>query len=551
MHTPQCNLRPRRLVFWLGLGLWLGLGGALLCPGRAAAGPEAGARVARVVLYPDRAQVTREATVSCGDRVLVPFDGLPPAADAASLRAQSSSGHIDGLRSEVRVRSEAYNQKVEELDDKIHQIERQLAALRDQRLRQESTARVASQLDEVTATLVGREMLDAQNSKSWSAALDSMQQARLLGVSEQVELAARQRELGQKLDELRRQRQQTQDSAARRELIAEVLVSCPAGKSATVELSYMVGGARWAPAYEARLGDTDAEVALSSYATVTQASGEDWRGTQITLSTAIPRQNATPPELSPLRVYAEAREPPRKVLVSRQELQEHATTPGSGGLPATGKAGGRSQVVGQGLSAQFVLPTPADVPGDGTPARLLIAESRLRAQLKYRTVPKLLPYVFRVADLTNTAGFPLLAGPVDTFRKGQFFARYELARVAAGERFLLSFGITDGLKVKRLVVEEIARDRGLLGSTRRHRYSYRFEVQNFLGRTEELELAEHIPVSELDEVKVALDPKTTAGYDLLAADGILTWKVPLRVGEKKILDLAYYIDVPASYETGG
>jgi len=542
MHTAPCNLRPLRLVLWAA---------ALLGSGRTAAGAEAGARVARVVLYPDRAQVTREATIPCGDRVLVPFGGLPPAADAASLRAQSSSGHVDGLRSEVRVRSEAYNQKVEELDDKIHQIERQLAALRDQRTRQESTSRVASQLDEVTATLVGRELLDAQNSKSWAAALDSMQQARLQGVSEQVELAARQRELGQKLEELRRQRQQTQDSAARRELLAEVLVSCPAGQSATVELSYMVGGARWAPAYEARLGDTDTEVALLSYATVTQASGEDWRGTRITLSTAIPRQNATPPELSPLRVYAEAREPPRRVLVSRQELQEHATTPGSGGLPATGNTGGRPQVVGQGLSAQFVLPTPADVPGDGTPARLLIAESRLRAQLKYRTVPKLLPYVFRVADLTNTAGFPLLAGPVDTFRKGQFFARYELARVAAGERFLLSFGITDGLKVKRLVVEEIARDRGFLGSTRRHRYSYRYEVQNYLGRTEELELAEHIPVSELDEVKVALDPKTTPGYDLAAADGIVTWKVPLRVGEKKVLDLAYYIDVPASYETGG
>jgi uncharacterized protein (TIGR02231 family) len=165
-------------------------------------------------------------------------------------------------------------------------------------------------------------------------------------------------------------------------------------------------------------------------------------------------------------------------------------------------------------------------------------------------VPKLLPYVFRVADLTNTAGFPLLAGPVDTFRKGQFFARYELARVAAGERFLLSFGIAEGLKVKREVVEEIARDRGMLGGTRRHRYQYRFEVQNFLGRPEELEVAEHIPVSELDEVKVGFDPKTTAGYELVAADGIVTWKLPLRVGEKKVLELAYYVDVPASYEAG-
>jgi uncharacterized protein (TIGR02231 family) len=139
---------------------------------------------------------------------------------------------------------------------------------------------------------------------------------------------------------------------------------------------------------------------------------------------------------------------------------------------------------------------------------------------------------------------------VDTFRKGQFFARYDLARVAAGERFLISFGITDGLKVKRDVVEEIARERGVLGTTRRHRYRYRFEVQNFLNQPEELEVSEHIPVSELDEVKVVLDPKTTAGYDLAPSDGIMTWKLPLKVGEKRVLELAYYVDVPASYEAG-
>lgn len=543
MHPTR--IRPLRLL--LALSAAAALPSAI--PSVRAAEPEA-ARVTKVVLYPDRAQVTREAAVTCGDRVLLPFGGLPPAADAASLRAQVSVGHIDGLRSQEQVRREAYDKKVEELDDKIHQIERQLATLRDQQAQKDAAARLAASLNESAATLIGREMLEAQNSKSWAAALDAMQQTRLQGVGEQVELTGKQRDLNQKLAELRRRRQQTQDAASRRELLAEVLVSCPAGQSATVELSYMVGGARWTPAYEARLIETGAEVALASYATVAQSTGEDWRGARITLSTAIPRQNATPPELTPLRVYAQEREPPRKVLVSRQELQEHAATPGSAGPGATKNANARPQVVGQGLSVQFVIPTPADVPGDGTPARLLIAESRLRAQLKHRAVPKLLPYVFRVADVTNTTGFPLLSGPVDTFRKGQFFARYDLARVAAGERFLLSFGIAEGLKVRRTIVEEIARDRGVFGSTRRHRFSYRFEVQNFLSQPEDLELAEHVPVSEIDEVKVAFDPKTTAGYDLAAADGIVTWRIPLRVGEKKLLDLAYYIDVPASYETG-
>lgn len=549
MHKTHAG--PGRLLGAISaLALCSAAAGLVSPPRAAAADAEAAARVAKVVLYPDRAQVTREAAVPCGERVLLSFGGLPPAADAASLRAQINIGRIDGLRSQEKVRGEAYDKKVEELDEKIHQVERQLAALRDQRAQKDAAVRVAAQLNESAATLIGREMLDSPAPKSWATALETMQQVRLQAVSEQVELTAKQRDLDQKLDELRRRRQQTQESAARRELQAEVIATCPAGQSATVELSYMVGGAQWSPAYEARLSDSAAEVGLWSYATVSQTTGEDWRGARIILSTAIPRQNATPPELSPLRVYAQEREPPRKVLVSRQELQEHASTPSSATSVDGKVGGGRTQLANQGLSVQFVVPTPADVPGDGTPARLLIAESRLRAQLKYRTVPKLLPYVFRVADLTNTAGFPLLAGPVDVFRKGVFFARYDLARVAAGERFLLSFGLADALKVKRIIVEEIARDRGVFGSTRRHRYSYRFEVQNFLPEPQELELAEHIPVSELDEVKVALDPKTTAGYELAAADGILTWKIPLRVGEKKVLDLSYYIDVPASYQTG-
>ena len=118
----------------------------------AASDADAGTRVARVVIYPDRAQVTREQAVRCGDRVQVRFTGLPPAADAASLRAQISVGHVDGLRSEDKVRSEAFNKKVEELDEKIHQIERQLATLRDQRARQDEQSRIASQYDELTTT---------------------------------------------------------------------------------------------------------------------------------------------------------------------------------------------------------------------------------------------------------------------------------------------------------------------------------------------------------------------------------------------------------------
>src|SRR5262249_12980552 len=107
---------------------------------------------------------------------------------------------------------------------------------------------------------------------------------------------------------------------------------------------------------------------------------------------------------------------------------------------------------------------------------------------------------------------------------------------ASGERFQLSLGLEEALKVKRIVVEEVERDRGLFGSTRRHRYAYRFEVASYLQRPEELELSEQVPVSELDEIRVGLDGKTTAGYELRPADGIITWRLRLRPGEQRALD---------------
>ena len=84
-------------------------------------------------------------------------------------------------------------------------------------------------------------------------------------------------------------RQKVQEQA-RSELSAELLVTCPAGQRARVDLSYLVGGAAWSAAHEARLGGDarEEQVELSSYATITQATGEDWSAVPCRFSTARP-----------------------------------------------------------------------------------------------------------------------------------------------------------------------------------------------------------------------------------------------------------------------
>lgn len=512
--------------------------------------------IRRVVVYPDRALVTRVATMACGVRVPLRFPSLPPSADAASLRAETSVGHIEGLRAEEQPRETAYAKAVADLDEQLRVLRRRSAVLQSAAVRDDSAVSLATRYESLAQSLISRELAEppgppGRSPAAWSSALDTALTSRIKTAAARAERNKEQRELQAEIADLEQQRSQKQRAGTRRELVADVLVTCPAGQQATVELSYMVGGAHWSPAHEARL-DEGGKLQLSSFATLSQSTGEDWASARLTLSTALPRSNATPPTVQPLRVYADPREPPKKVLVSRAQEVSHAEAPADlskndSQAQRGGGDGRRPAPVGQGLSVQFPVSEAATVRGDGTPLRVTLAQSDLPARLAYRSVPKLLPYVFRVADLNNTAGYPLLAGPIDVLRRGAFIARYPLPHVPAGGRFQLSFGLEERLRVRRQIIEEIARDRGILGSTRRHNYTYRFEIESYLDRADELEIAEHIPVSELADIHIGVDGSTSPGYQLNAPDGIVTWRLPLRPGEKRTLALRYFVDVPSSY----
>ncbi|MBN1207363.1 MAG: mucoidy inhibitor MuiA family protein [Myxococcaceae bacterium] len=504
--------------------------------------------VSSVVVYPDRAQVTRAQLVTCeGRKTLARFEEITPAADPASFRARVDRGTVEGLLASEQPRKERFGAERERLEKQREELQRELAALGDARARADALDALGSSLGEVALTRIRREFAEAKpDTRAWTTALDTALSSRLRALSEQEAQVAKLRAAQRALAEVQAREARTVAASARIDRRVEVRLDCPAGTQARVELSYLVGGASWHPAYEARADEQARLVELSTYATVQQGTGEDWKGARLVLSTAVPDDNATPPELRPLEVSSSERKEERKVLVRREEYQEHAPTGTS--TPTTGES---VQVAAQGLSVQLLVPERADVPGDGSEVRLKVARTKLQAAFAWRAVPKLYPVVFRVARLTNSAPFPLLPGMVDVFRHTGFLGRQPLERVAQGAPFELTFGLEEGLRVERQVVEEVQREAGLFGGKRRFRYAYRFALANYRKSPEEVEVAEHLPVSELEEVKVELDSKkTTAGYALDAADGIATWRLKLAPAEKRTVDLAFSVDVPSSYDSG-
>ncbi|HEX8434905.1 mucoidy inhibitor MuiA family protein [Archangium sp.] len=507
------------------------------------------AKVSSVVVYPDRALVTRVETVPCTGRALAVFESVPPAADPASFRARSEDATVESLVAEERTLERRFGPELEALRGKREVLEREMAELVDARSRAEALRKLGDGLAELSVQRVTRELSEPKpDTRAWATAFDAALDTRLRATADMTTRATRMREVQRELDWLREQESYLGESAERMERRVEVRLACSSEGRARVELQYVVGGAGWTPSYEARAEEAGGRVELSTFATVRQSTGEDWSGVRLVLSTARPRANASPPELKPLVLSAQERPAERKVLVRRDEQHEHARS----GEQAPAETQGALRAASQGVSVQLLVPELAQVPGNGTAVRLRVAGTKLKSSFVWRTVPKLHPVVFRVASLVNGAPFPLLPGPVDVFRASGFIGRQSLEQVPQGGAFELTFGLEESLRVERVVVEEIARTEGLFGGRRRFRYAYRFNLANYRERPEVVEVAEHIPVSELDDVKVELDSaKTTGGHSLEAMDGIISWKVTLAPAEQRSVDLAFHVDVPSSYDMGG
>jgi uncharacterized protein (TIGR02231 family) len=505
------------------------------------------AKVSSVVVYPDRAAVTRVETVPCSGRALAVFDSLPPAADPASFRARSDTATVESLVASEHPLKGPFGTELQTLRDKREALERELAGLRDTLARAQARNALGEQLDAVAVTRVTREFAEPRpDTRAWTLAFDTALDVRLRAQADLRSASARTQQVQRELEALRAREGFLSQSAARMERRVEVRLDCGAAGQARVELDYTVGGAGWTPSYEARADEASGQVELSTYATVRQTTGEDWTGVRLALSTARPPANASPPKMEPLRLSAWEQGRERKVLVRRDEHQRHAEAAAAVPVQQEDSLSAASQ----GLSVQLQVPEPAQVRGDGGDVRLRVARTKLRATFLWRAVPKLRPVVFRVARLVNGAPFALLPGSVDLFSASGFIGRQSVEHVPQGGPFQLTFGIEESLRVERVVVEEIARDKGLFDGKRRFRYAYRLDLGNFRPGPEVVEVTEQLPVSELEDVKVEVEAKTTAGHELNPTDGFLTWKVKLAPAEQRSLDVAFHVDVPSSYDMG-
>lgn len=275
---------------------------AIAGPDLAETAKETAAPIAEVTVFSDRARVTREARVELGSGVqALRLPDLPGATLLDTVR-------IDGRGARV-LRLETTPVQRQRLGlDQVDDLIRRLEAANDEIARADGEIRARQEALSLLAGLspqppvseserVGRPALPL-SAAGWRTVLDFAGQRRESLRAQIRELAVQRKDLVEKRTAIAREVAAADlGGFTERRIQVVVLLDAARAGSGRLRLQYDVPGARWTPAYALHFDPASKKLTLRTRGRVRQATGEDWDGVELSLSTAIPGRGIEMPEL--------------------------------------------------------------------------------------------------------------------------------------------------------------------------------------------------------------------------------------------------------------
>lgn len=500
------------------------------------------APIQRVTLLEDRAQVRRAGTLELtpGDWRVVIDDVSPVLADRTLLcRAEGASvlearvvrrlriGRVEASPDQAALQAER-----ERLQQSATPVRNRLAALERHRDRLGDALDLL--LEGINRELPWAERLEAR----WEEDLE-----RLLEQRRQV------------LAELRARAIELEDLAGRAGTAAlnelarpgtpfetrlEIELRVTAAGPVRLELDYMVPCAMWRPVHRAAL--QGGQVRFECEGAVWQATGEDWEEVELSFSTARPTRRSEPPQLRDDRLRLQRRQDKSVQVQVREEAiqtvgEGQAEAPPRQDLPGVDD-GGETRTLG--------APGRATIRATGRLHRVPIFVSQAPAEVDRIARPERSPLVHLRSKQVNTAPHPILAGPLELLRESGYVGLGEVGFVGPGERYVLGWGADDGLRVRRECEEEreVARLTGKQTITR----TVKLQLSNLEPLPASFTLEERVLVSEVEQVKVAVDPAATQPPAQPDAQGIVSWAITVPPRGTREVKLVYRINASSAVQ---
>ncbi len=501
--------------------------------------------ITSVIVYPDRAQVIREASlkVGTGTHTLV-FEGFPATLIPNSVRvsgAGTASVKLLGIEVENQFLESPTLPEIKKLESQIRELEFEIAKIKEEIDILNSQENFIKSIQTKTAELASKEIsLGKPDTLSWEKAMGFFDSTLQNIKKSKLNL---QRKLDDNQKELLALKKKLESITPQRPLEArKVLTTIEVAKEGDLKLnlSYTTRGPNWSPLYNLRALPETGEIEFSLFSRVSQKSGEDWNNVKVVLSTTSPALEASPPPLNPwiLDIYV-PRPVPKEM---REELRQEklAMAPIREEIEVEAL---EAEIVETGLHLNFEIPRTVSIPSDGSPHKFPIDMEKLPAKFDYITIPRLNESAFLRGKLKNTLPYPIISGPADIFISQEFVGSTNLPFTAKDDELPLYFGRDEQVKIKHEILKREKGGAGLFGNKERIKFSYRITIQNLRKRAIEIEVLDQIPVSQNTQIEVKdvnINPQPKSKDE----KGILSWLMTLEPQAKKEITIEFTVEFP-------
>ncbi len=536
---------------------------------------ETGSDIRAVTVYTSRAKLTRQAAVEipAGAHTVI-FKDLPAGILTDSLRIEGKAA------AQVTFGALAHKQeaKAELAAPREKELRAQMDALQDQRrIIETEKAALAAQKTFIEnigtqAMLRNEEEIAEINLRpeQWAAAAEAIRAGLADVYAKDVAQNIKLRELDKEIQKVQMEINQLYTGQHMTWQVS-VPVEADAATKLTLDLSYQVDNATWAPLYDARLDTDKGALELVQYGAVRQQTGEDWSNAALTLSTAQPHRGAGLPELQPLWVdmwqggvagggmnfRGAVMKSEMAVAESTMMAMDAAAPPPMAAAEfAKERDAGfqQAQIETGGFVSEYKIPGPGNVPADGTETKLMVGSFETENQLQIQVKPQMSTEAYLVARSKLKGEAPVLPGQVSLFRDGAYVGQSFLPLLRPGEEQDLSFGIDDQVSAERRVMKDERSEDGVIARDNAIERHFVTELQNLHAKPVDIVVLETIPVAQNEEIKVdIIKNATTQGFvaDKDNIKGLLEWKMKLAPKEEKAVNLGWKVSWPKDHQLSG
>ncbi len=531
-------------------------------------------RITKVTVYSDRALVSREASVAItAEPTVFRFTKLPGWVDEGSVRAATSMGKIVDVTVERRFLARSTDEGFRKVEQQHKDLLQRLQALDDELV-----------------------ILDAQKQHVDSLKVFSVEKLKDDAVKKDIKVSTYGEVVDFVTDTLRKTAAAKRNNRAQRELLAPeveassrnleelarltkleettvlVTVQGNAAVNSNLTVTYATPGATWEPMHELRTNAADPDsVELSSFAVVTQTTGEDWSNAELSFSTQSSSDSEKIPELDMLalgKTQEVTRSFTRQITSfssaqkkfeeqnrnwnrmnqassqRRSEVEQFEQSYTSN-LALLERVQSKTVQVFQslqkrGTTAHFIAKDPAIVRSDGRSIRLRIGTSKIKAQRNIIAAPEESLNAAVTLQLNNKTSQPLLPGSVARYQDGAFLGMTDIEFVAKDEDFSMFFSVADQIKLTR----ELDKQQSSLSRKERNKMQLSFvsTAKNLSDRPVTIVLAERIPVAENTDIRVS-NVRITPN-EKPDVKGIVRWTITLAPKEQREFRVSYQVEYP-------